>query len=347
MDNIRNLMIETLESETNWFNDPGVYFIVDGAFGSTGKGAAAAWVYANSSHKPTMFTTNCSPNAGHQFVWNGKKMTTRHLSVGGVIDKMEGGDGLTYINPGAIVDEDLLNEEIEEFGMVGSVFVSPKATRILKRHKENHPSLAAIASTQKGTGPAMADRILRKPDVIYGGSTRLVPRFRQDRVMCEVPQGYSLGIHSGFYPYTTNRECTVMQGASDLGCSHKDIRKVMMTIRTYPIRVGNTADGYSGPHYPDQKEITWESLGKTPELTTVTKRIRRVFTFSRMQFKEALKANRPDCLWIGFMDYLSDAEGLKFLDMIIQDYRLMMGNWPDFVVLNHGDKVSDALMLTP
>jgi adenylosuccinate synthase len=329
---------------TNWFSSPGVYFIVDGAYGSTGKGAAAAWLYANSLSKPTLFTTNASPNAGHQFVWGGRKMTTRHLSVAGVIDKMEGGGGITYLNSGAIIDEGILAHEIAEFGMEGRVFISPKATKILPRHKENRPSLAAIASTQKGTGPAMADRLLRLPDVVFGGDNKLIPNFNKDVIMCEVPQGYSLGLHSGFYPHTTNRECTVMQAASDLGCSHKDIRKVMMTIRTYPIRVGNTADGHSGPCYPDQHETTWEELNRTPELTTVTKRVRRVFTFSWQQFADALTANKPDALWVGFMDYLSKEDGTLFIDRLINEYFAIMNELPELLVLNYGDKVEDAVI---
>lgn len=30
-----------------------------------------------------------------------------------------------------------------------------------------------------------------------------------------------------------------------------------MSLRTYPIRVGNTANGTSGPFYPDSHELSW------------------------------------------------------------------------------------------
>jgi adenylosuccinate synthase len=332
----------------NWFNHPGVSFVVDGAFGSTGKGAASAWIYANSEFKPDVFTTNASPNAGHTAYWKGNKIVTRHLSIAGVIDAMEGGHGITYLNAGAIIDEDLLRHEIDTYGMEGRVFVSPKATVILPRHKENHPSLAAIASTQKGTGPAMADRLLRYPDVIYGqreGQLTFTPNFEKARVLCEVPQGFSLGLHSGFYPYTTNRECTVLQGASDLGCSHRDITNVMMTIRTFPIRVGNTADGTSGPCYPDQQEISWSDLGVEPEVTTVTKRVRRVFTFSDEQFRAAVRVNAPNSLWLGFMDYL-DADGQEaFYKRIMNLYLQEMHRFPDLVVGSFGPMLEDAKVL--
>lgn len=329
--------------ETNWYKQPGVYFIVDGAFGSTGKGAAAAWLYKHSGYKPQFYTTNSSPNAGHTAIWKGRKIITRHLSVGGIIDHLEGGDALTYLNAGAIIDPDILRDEIEEFNLWGKVFWSPRSTRILPRHKKNHDSLAKIASTQKGTGPAMAERLLRLPETIMGGVFGVELAFKDAIISCEVPQGFSLGLHSGFFPYTTNRECTVMQAASDLGCSWNDVRKVMMTIRTYPIRVGSTPEGFSGPCYPDQEEITWEQLGVTPEMTTVTKRVRRVFTFSWEQYRQALRANQPHALWVGFMDYIKDPNiAEKFTNQLIRTYAQEVDHPLELMVLNYGPNPEDG-----
>lgn len=330
-------------TETNWYTEPGVYFIVDGAFGSTGKGAAAAWLYKNSKAKPHYYTTNSSPNAGHTAIWKGRKIVTRHLSIGGVIDHLEGGDAITYLNAGAIIDPEILVQEIYEYpGMEDKVYWHPHATKILPRHKENYPSLAAIASTQKGTGPAMADRLLRFPDTIMDGNG-IDLCFKDTIISCEVPQGFSLGLHSGFFPYTTNRECTVMQAASDLGCSWNDVRKVMMTIRTYPIRVGNTAEGTSGPCYPDQEEITWESLGVEPEMTTVTKRVRRVFTFSWEQYRQALRANQPHALWVGFMDYLK-TDRAEFAEKLIHVHKQEVAHDLELMVLNYGPNPEDGVI---
>lgn len=346
---VNSMKPSSISSPTHWFDHPGVSFIVDGAFGSTGKGAASAWLYANCGTKPTVFTTNASPNAGHTAYWRGQKIVTRHLSVGGIIDRIEGGIAITYLNPGAIIDEWILREEIEKYDMHDRIRVSNRATRILDRHKEKHDTLSRIASTQKGTGPAMAERLLRHPDVLFEYKNNyfdFTPRFREHRILCEVPQGFSLGLHSGFYPYTTNRECTVMQGASDLGCSHKDIVKVLMTIRTYPIRVGNTPHGNSGPCYPDQEEITWNRLGVEPEITTVTKRVRRVFTFSWSQYCAALIANKPDAIWVGFMDYLRDDEEADvFVKRLRLEYQAVMGYPMDFMVLNRGPYVEDAQLV--
>ena len=120
----------------------------------------------------------------------------------------------------------------------------------------------------------------------------------------EVAQGFSLGINSEFYPHVTSRECTVMQGLADARIPASGLARTYMAIRTFPIRVGNTAEGYSGDWYPDQKEITWADLGIEPELTTVTKRIRRIATFSRDQFDDAMAANDPDYVFINFLNYV-------------------------------------------
>jgi hypothetical protein len=70
--------------------------------------------------------------------------------------------------------------------------------------------------------------------------------------------------------------------------------------------VGNLEGHSSGEWYEDQQEVTWEALGIEPELTTVTKRIRRVATFSEEQLFEALRANDPDWIAVNFLNYLTE-----------------------------------------
>jgi adenylosuccinate synthase len=81
-----------------------------------------------------------------------------------------------------------------------------------------------------------------------------------------------------------------------------------MTVRTFPIRVGNVDGFSSGDYYQDQDETSWEELNLKPELTTVTQRVRRVFTFSKMQYADALLTNMPSTVCINFMDYLKTDE---------------------------------------
>ena len=98
-----------------------------------------------------------------------------------------------------------------------------------------------------------------------------------------------------------------------------------MTMRTFPIRVGNITDedgnvtGWSGPVYPDQKELSWEEHFPeiTPEKTTVTQRVRRIFTFSPTQYHESLLRLQPDYVHVGFCDYLQSAvDFVNFVDLL-------------------------------
>jgi adenylosuccinate synthase len=144
--------------------------------------------------------------------------------------------------------------------------------------------------------------------------------------MIETPQGMSLSLNNGFYPYCTSREVSVSQSLSDAGLHPHDLHKTLMTMRTFPIRVGNIVDdegnviGFSGPVYPDQQELSWEKdfPNVTPEKTTVTQRVRRIFTFSPSQYYEALDRLNPDYVHIGFCDYFKDAETLGHFDHLLR-----------------------------
>jgi adenylosuccinate synthase len=63
----------------------------------------------------------------------------------------------------------------------------------------------------------------------------------------------------------------------------------------------------SGGIYEDQVELDWQKdLGREPELTTVTKLPRRVFSFSYEQIRQAVRIVRPTQLALTFCDYLED-----------------------------------------
>ena len=105
---------------------------------------------------------------------------------------------------------------------------------------------------------------------------------------------------------------------------------VYLNLRTYPIRVGNVVEngeqkGYSGDFYPDSKEITWEEVASKSvmpdaeakelaerERTTVTKRIRRVSTFSYIGLQDAVRVNGATKLALNFIQYINwNDNGLK------------------------------------
>jgi adenylosuccinate synthase len=142
-------------------------------------------------------------------------------------------------------------------------------------------------------------------------------------IQIEGAQGYSLGINSGFYPYTTSRECTIQQLLVDCAIPMRFLNESQLNVygaaRTFPIRVADRHDaegrqiGTSGPGYPDQEELSWDQVGVPPELTTVTKLPRRVFSFSMQQIKEACFVNDVDVIFLNFINYLERQDEIDSL----------------------------------
>lgn len=355
----------------SWCTEPGAYVLVDGQFGSTGKGLLAAYLAGIGAGKITHVTTNAGPNSGHTAYYdtdNGKegeerystseRIMTQQIPVAAVVMNMMGSIFQTILNAGAVIDPEILDAEVKRYGV--GVFVHPNAALIdpaMVGLDKN--TTAIIAGTGKGVGPAQARKLMRFDGKRSIASHVYLPdlppnweswdalwNWSKDVVFVETAQGFSLGINSArFYPHVTSRECTVMQAIADARIPAQMVKKVVATFRTYPIRVGNTATGNSGDWYPDQQETTWESIGQTPELTTVTKRVRRVATWSRIQFRECLAANRPDALFLNFCNYMSRQQLIDFVQMMIIDYTDVMGRDPEDFLMGFGPRCSDILTL--
>lgn len=352
-----------------WFREPGAYVLVDGQFGSTGKGLAASVLAALMLERPERMAdwvvSNAGPNSGHTAVVyehganTHRKWINCQLPIVSSILDQYGHTPRVWLNGGAVIDPAKLAEELATMKRPGQVFIHPHAAVIGAEAKQANDALTrAIASTGKGTQPAAALRILRQgkvyddlvadaPDDEAANEwplTETHPPLHGARVLVETSQGMSLGINSGFYPYSTHRECTVSQALSDARLPPQARRKTMVVLRTFPIRVGNT-EGSSGPGYSDQKETTWEAIGQTPEITTVTKRVRRVFTWSRQQFRECLRVNWPDTILLNFMNYLPVTEGHRLLQTVREDIRVVMGEDANPLILTGWSPFADDVRL--
>lgn len=73
--------------------------------------------------------------------------------------------------------------------------------------------------------------------------------------------------------------------------------------------------GYSGDCYDDQKEVSWKHITEAAganmaivEYTTVTKRIRRVFSFSKKQFLESISTMGVTDICVMFADYIEASD---------------------------------------
>jgi adenylosuccinate synthase len=322
----------------SYFTEGGVHVLVDGQFGSTGKGLFASFLAERAAKSNTKFTgvlSNAGPNSGHTFYGpDGEKIVLKQLPSFAVASQLWGAEPIpVYLTAGAIIDPAILIHEALKFPSI-EIHVHENAAVITDAEKmaERTGTVAAVAGTRSGTGHAIANKVLRNPKSVFSWHFentawqyppnikvyRNTPQMGSDlRYFMEVSQGFSLGLNSEFYPKVTSRECTVMQAIADARIAPYWVNRTYMVVRTFPIRVGNVDGFSSGDHYDDQYETSWQELGVEPELTTVTQRVRRVFTWSDQQFEEAVTANRPDFVLLNFMNYIKDPrEQARFKDRV-------------------------------
>ena len=318
-----------------------LHLVTDLQFGSCGKGLFCGYL-AQRIEADTVFTAWGS-NAGHTYIGaDGRKFVNIMLASSTVAPSIK----RVMIGPGSILDPKILMSEIEHNAdlLEGvQILIHEHAAVINEYHKGQEAGYAhKIGSTMKGVGAAVIQKITRDPDhsnvardVLKGtpleGYLASVEDYnhavdQSSICMIEGAQGFSLSINQGFYPYTTSRDCTVSQLLTDCAIPGSVFgpmfrMKVYGVARTYPIRVANRFKddkqiGWSGPHYFDQKEIEWADIGMEPELTTVTRLPRRIFTFSEEQIRQAVRMNGTDEVFLNFCNYDQTANGRTVSEIV-------------------------------
>ncbi len=219
------------------------------------------------------------------------------------------------------------------------------------REQSGSESTKHIASTMQGSGTALSDKIMRRADVILAETPFILSKIEEvgARVLSsanfreqsraklvsgcwlhEISQGFALSIdHGSHYPACTSRNLTVARALDDFALPPSMVGDVYLNVRPFPIRVGNVVQdgqvvGNSGDFYHDSTELTWRRVGEFSgmpeqeivqleqrELTTVTKRVRRVSTFSWAGMKQAVETNNPTCICLNFAQYLDWADAGK------------------------------------
>lgn len=142
-------------------------------------------------------------------------------------------------------------------------------------------------------------------------------------VLVEGSQGCDLDINYGLpYPNTTSRQCHAGQLIADCGISPKLLDEIVMIMRPYPIRISNTTNLKNGDgttlvtssgDYDGSEEITWDIIKERcgapddmdfGEMTTVTKKPRRVFEMNWDRFDYVCRLNRPTQIALNFAQYI-------------------------------------------
>ena len=323
-----------------------IHVITDLQFGSTGKGLFAG--YLAMLHEPDTVVCAWGPNAGHTFIDHNDRKYVHTMIPNGIVSP---GLRRVLIGPGAVVNPIAMTAELQScmdhmaYGVVFAIHES--AAVVQNRHvQEEQVYGRLIGSTMKGTGAAVAEKITRRtPDrpIIARDALRGTELEQyvvnaeaynelvdESRIMLvEGSQGFSLSINQGFYPHITSRECTTNQILSDCGIpfiNGLEAPIVYGVARTYPIRVANRYDesgkmiGTSGGCYPDQMELEWKTIRREPELTTVTKLPRRLFSFSQEQIRQAVRMNGVDYVFLNFANYCDSDIILEDIMSKIEDY---------------------------
>lgn len=274
-----------------------LHIVAGGQFGSEGKGAFTA-ALTKTLRAPTLIRV-AGPNAGHTAIGSrGRKFAFRQIPVGAIIDHVS----TVIIGQGSEIDPDVLFDEIDLMQTHGipildRLIVDPMATVIEQAHKDIENSITT-GTTGKGIGAARAQRLLRRSRTVKqywpdGATFRIedtLPILR-DKIalgrdlIIEGTQGYGLGMHTRFYPYSTSSNTRPGDFLAMTGLQPWECPRIVpwLVFRAHPIRIA----GNSGPL---EYETSWETIGQATEYTTVTKKPRRVGEWDQFLAEEAMRA---------------------------------------------------------
>lgn len=302
--------------------------IVGGEYGSEGKGNIA---YHLAPEYDLLMRVG-GPNAGHTIYGpNGELITHRSLPSG----TLASDETQLLLGPGTVLHVETLLDEIAQCGGIeadrltidpGAMIISDED--IAAESGDGGGVKQLIGSTGRGVGAATARRILDrgKPIVLAGDIPELRPFTRRTsaeileaalrdgrRILLEGTQGTELSIFHGPYPYVTSRDTSVAGTLAEAGLAPRNVRKVVMVCRTYPIRVANPdGEKTSGPM---SQEIDWETVAersgldaetlKENERGSVSRRLRRVAEFDWTLLRKSAHLNGATDIALTFADYLA------------------------------------------
>ena len=297
--------------------------IVGCQFGSEGKGLVAGAV-ANLFDYQGLISVN-SAQAGHTIYWEGKKHVLRHLPAAAVVNKK----AKIYIGAGTIINLDVFLKEIKEVESKGvpiknRLVINQMATIIEPEDieaEENSSIVNRIGSTAEGVGVALAKRVNRVAKTVFDYMHKFDPELNvmftlksaeefftsNEYCLLEGSQGYGLSNFGEFYPFCTGRGTTTAFMIGYAGIPPTKVRRVFGIFRSYPIRVG----GNSGPLY---NELSWHEINDRSgylerdvdltEVTTVTKRVRRIGEWNQELAEKAFNDNGVTHPVLTFANYL-------------------------------------------
>jgi adenylosuccinate synthase len=298
-----------------------VSIVVGGQFGSEGKGKVALEIVRRDPTVAAAVRVGGTNSGQTAVAVGGQTYALCQLPAAAVDRSIK-----VILPPGSYIDPEIFLDEVSSLGLGPSqVTISPMARIITSEHKawEREADLnRSIGSTQSGTGGAVMAMTARDapshPPSVHAGEIPALEDYLNDtglelrrllcadrRVVIEGTQGFGLSLlQGGYWPKATSRDTTAAGFLAEAGLSPLDVDDVTLVIRCHPIRV-------SGASGPLTGETTWEQIAAEAriatdisELTTVTKKVRRVGRFDPEIVRRAIQANRPTRIVLNHLDYV-------------------------------------------
>ena len=292
--------------------------IVGGQYGSEGKGNICSHIAKDYN----ALVRIGGPNAGHRVAEPEYKYVQLPSGTG------SNKSAEVLIGAGSTIWLPQILKEIEDHPHLhaGNLSIDPQAMIIDEFDRETESrGLQSISTTGQGVGSANARKILNRGNQTFGPEVKLAgevaelkPFIRNVRkrlaklmedgskVLLEGTQGTMLSLHHGLFPHVTSRETSVAGCLADAGLAPQHVNKVIMVLRTYPIRVGGPS-GWIG------RELTYEELSARSGITmaeleatekgTVSGKQRRLAEFDWGQLRRSVELNGATEIAVTFADY--------------------------------------------
>lgn len=234
--------------------------ILGGAFGDEGKGRI---VHDFSPKYDWVVRFNGGANAGHTIYRDNKKYVHNLLpSVDFRVPKVK-----AYLGAGMVIDLEKLSDEIitaeKDFpGVAHGIYVDKNAFIVESKHKSDDKiQNVHIGSTNRGIGPAYADKVARKgtriSDLLFNQENEYTHLFNKmkslgvnfvsllevkqemlkSKILFESAQGVLLDINHGIYPYVSSSDCT-LGGIYASGFAFAPPDDVYGVVKCYATKVG-------------------------------------------------------------------------------------------------------------
>jgi adenylosuccinate synthase len=292
--------------------------LIGGQYGSEGKGHIAAFLAPEYDYLIRVG----GPNAGHTVYEIPEPYKFHQLPSG-----TRRSEAKVVLGPGTVISVARLQKEIADCELTAErLSIDPQAIIIADEDRkfEEKKLVSSIGSTGQGVGSATSRKILRTaadpPVQLAKEIPQLAPFIKCTlevleaafstgaRIFLEGTQGTGLSLHHGIYPFVTSRDTSSSGCLAEAGIAPGRLRKTIMAVRTYPIRVG----GNSGPM---QNELGWQTISERSgipldellkaERTTTTNRERRVAEFDWTLLRKAASLNGPTDIALTFADYIT------------------------------------------